>query len=209
MPTCGCSPFAGSLGLAGLPRSCLPPILRPPSAEAPCSLGLRPCTRGGLVHPSARGSYGASLAPFTPPTRPRGPHLSPDLVQGLFALFQGYQGGSLLFSGLPQLQRPLAPFSGLPRGPGGGYPPQFGGQYPQSTQSLRGGSCLPFPRRFRVCGRASWLPVGVAGLALHPTGFPVAALQLGIHGRSLPPPSCKPLIPHGPLVLRPRALLYT
>ena len=69
MPTCGCSPFAGSLGLAGLPRSCLPPILRPPSAEAPCSPGLRPCTRGGLVHPSARGSYGASLAPFTPPTK--------------------------------------------------------------------------------------------------------------------------------------------
>ena len=58
--------------------------------------------------------------------RPRGAQLPPDLVQGFFALPQGNQGGPLLFSGPPQLQRPLVPLGGLPRCPSGSYPSQLG-----------------------------------------------------------------------------------
>ena len=123
------------------------------------------------------------------------------MVQGLFTLPQGNQGSSLLFSGLPQLQRPLVPLSSLPGGPGGGYPPQLGGRYRQSAPFLWGRPRFPSSRRLQIPGRASRLPLGIAAPVLHPLGFPVAALPLGTRGRSLPLPSLISPIPGGPLVL--------
>ena len=68
-PTCGCSSLAGSIGLAGPHRSCLLLILQSPSAEAPCSQGLRPCTRGQLVSSPVRGSSGGLLVLVAHPAR--------------------------------------------------------------------------------------------------------------------------------------------
>ena len=130
--------------------------------------------------------------------RPRGAQLPPDLVQGLFALPQGNQGGSLLLSGLPQLQRPLVPLGGLPSGPGGGYPPQLGGRYQQSAPFLWGRPRFPSSWRLQIPGRVSRLPLGIAAPVIHPPGFPVAALPLGTHCRSLPLPSLRSPIPGAP-----------
>ena len=138
----------------------------------------------------------------------------PDLLQGLFALSQGHQGGPLLISCSPQLRYPLAQFGGLPGSPGGGYPSQFWGQFWQSPQSLWGGSPFPWsgspfpcPRRLPVGGRASWFPVGVTSPVLYPPGFPVAALQLGTPGLSWSPPSLPSSISGGPFAFLPRVFL--
>ena len=119
----GPSPARGSSGDSMIPAH--PPARRLAAARA---LASRQWFRARRLAASLRrGSQCSSLRngggwDFAQRLHPRWLHMPPHLVQGLFALLQGCQGGLLFLGDFSQFYRPLPPFCCLARGPSGCHP---------------------------------------------------------------------------------------